>query len=439
MAKVPDQMERVVNLCKRRGFVFPSSDIYGGFRSTWDYGPLGVLLKRNVKEAWWRSMVQLRDDVVGLDSAILMHPRVWEASGHVGTFSDPLVDCKQCKERFRADHIDTAKPCPKCGTRDSFTEARDFNLMFSTQVGPVADTANIAYLRPETAQGIFVNFKNVQTTSRKKPPFGIAQQGKSFRNEITPGNFIFRTREFEQMEMEFFVPPAESAKWFEYWVDHRYNWHIEHGIPSEKLIVRPHEADELSHYSTGTSDIEFEFPWGWGELEGIAQRTDFDLKQHMQFSGEDLQYFDQEANEHYVPYVIEPALGADRSTLAFLLSAYDEETLEGGDTRTVLRLHKRLAPIKIAVLPLSKKDTLVPLVDQIGQQLRPHFQIDTDVSGAIGRRYRRYDEIGTPYCVTIDFDSLDDNAVTVRERDSMEQVRIPVADVLGYFREQFEV
>ena len=439
MAKVPDQMERVVNLCKRRGFVFPSSDIYGGFRSTWDYGPLGVLLKRNVKEAWWRSMVQLRDDVVGLDSAILMHPRVWEASGHVGTFSDPLVDCKQCKERFRADHIDTAKPCPKCGTRDSFTEARDFNLMFSTQVGPVADTANIAYLRPETAQGIFVNFKNVQTTSRKKPPFGIAQQGKSFRNEITPGNFIFRTREFEQMEMEFFVPPAESAKWFEYWVDHRYNWHIEHGIPSEKLIVRPHEADELSHYSTGTSDIEFEFPWGWGELEGIAQRTDFDLKQHMQFSGEDLQYFDQEANEHYVPYVIEPALGADRSTLAFLLSAYDEETLEGGDMRTVLRLHKRLAPIKIAVLPLSKKDTLVPLVDQIGQQLRPHFQIDTDVSGAIGRRYRRYDEIGTPYCVTIDFDSLDDNAVTVRERDSMEQVRIPVADVLGYFREQFEV
>ncbi len=438
MAKAPDLMERIVNLCKRRGLVFPSSDIYGGFRSTWDYGPLGVLLKRNVKEAWWRSMVQLRDDVVGLDSSILMHPRVWEASGHIGTFSDPLVDCRSCKERFRADHIDVEAACPKCGNKGTFTEARNFNLMFKTFVGPVENDANIAYLRPETAQGIFVNFKNVLTTSRKKPPFGIAQVGKSFRNEITPGNFIFRTREFEQMEMEYFVPPAESEKWFEYWVDHRHQWYIEHGIPEDALMIRPHAADELSHYSTGTSDIEYMYPWGWGELEGIAQRTDFDLKKHTEFSGEDLVYFDQEANEKYVPFVIEPAAGADRATLAFLLSAYVEEEVNG-ETRTVLKLHKRLAPIKIAVLPLSKKDTLAPLTDAIANQLRPYFQIDTDLSGAIGRRYRRYDEIGTPFCVTVDFDSLVDKAVTVRERDTMEQVRIPVADLLGYFREQFEV
>ena len=438
MAQAPDQMERIVNLCKRRGLVFPSSDIYGGFRSTWDYGPLGVLLKRNVKEAWWRSMVQLRDDVVGLDSSILMHPRVWEASGHIGTFSDPLIDCRSCKERFRADHIDPAGPCPKCGNRDTFTEARNFNLMFKTFVGPVESDTNVAYLRPETAQGIFVNFKNVLTTSRKKPPFGIAQIGKSFRNEITPGNFIFRTREFEQMEMEYFVPPAESAKWFEYWVDFRHQWYLDLGIPADALMIRPHEADELSHYSTGTSDIEYMYPWGWGELEGIAQRTDFDLKKHTEFSGEELVYFDQEANEKYVPYVIEPAAGADRATLAFLLSAYTEEEVNG-ETRTVLKLDKRLAPIKIAVLPLSKKETLVPLTDQISKLLRPYFQIDSDLSGAIGRRYRRYDEIGTPFCVTVDFDSLDDDAVTVRERDTMDQVRIPVAELLGYFREQFEV
>ncbi len=439
MAAAPDSMERIVNLCKRRGLVFPSSDIYGGFRSTWDYGPLGVLLKRNVKEAWWRSMVQLRDDVVGLDSAILMHPRVWEASGHIGTFSDPLVDCRSCKERFRADHIDMTGPCPKCGNRGTFTEARNFNLMFKTFVGPVESDTNVAYLRPETAQGIFVNFKNVLTTSRKKPPFGIAQIGKSFRNEITPGNFIFRTREFEQMEMEYFVPPAESAHWFEYWVNTRHQWYIDLGIPQDSLLIRPHDADELSHYSTGTSDIEFMFPWGWGELEGIAQRTDFDLRKHTEFSGEDLVYFDQEANEKYVPFVIEPAAGADRTTLAFLLSAYEEEVLPNGETRTLLRLDRRLAPIKIAVLPLSKKDTLAPLTDQIATQLRPYFQIDTDVSGAIGRRYRRFDEIGTPFCVTVDFDSLDDGAVTVRERDSMEQVRMPVGDLVSYFRTQFEV
>ncbi len=437
MASAPDVMERVVNLCKRRGLVYPSSDIYGGFRSTWDYGPLGVLLKRNVKEAWWRSMVQLRDDVVGLDSAILMHPKVWEASGHVATFSDPLVDCRNCKERFRSDHLPASGACPNCGAKGSFTEARQFNLMFRTHVGPIESEASVAYLRPETAQGIFVNFKNVLTTSRKKPPFGIAQIGKSFRNEITPGNFIFRTREFEQMEMEFFVPPDESAQWFDYWVQHRYDWYVGLGIAPEQLLIRPHDADELSHYSTGTSDIEFAYPWGWGELEGIAQRTDFDLTRHAEFSGEELVYFDQESSTKYVPYVIEPAAGADRATLAFLLAAYDEEEVQG-ETRTVLRLHHRLAPIKVAVLPLSKKAELAPLTNEISTLLRPHLQIDTDLSGAIGRRYRRFDEIGTPYCVTVDFDSLDDRAVTVRERDSMEQTRVPVAELLGYLRDRFD-
>ena len=435
MAKAPELMERVVNLAKRRGLVYPSSEIYGGFRSTWDYGPLGVLLKRNVKDAWWRTMVQLRDDVVGLDSAILMHPRVWEASGHVATFTDPLVDCKVCKERFRLDQLDDPDVCPSCDSTHSLTDARNFNLMFKTHVGPLEDDANVAYLRPETAQGIFVNFKNVLTTTRKKPPFGIAQIGKSFRNEITPGNFVFRTREFEQMEMEFFVPPAESPQWFEYWVQQRYDWYRTLGIPEDQLRIRPHAADELSHYSIGTSDIEFAYPWGWGELEGIAQRTDFDLKQHAQLSGEDLSYFDQETGERYAPFVVEPAAGADRATLAFLLAAYDEDEVNG-ETRTVLRLHRQLAPVKVAVLPLSKKDALVPLVEQITTTLRPRLQIDTDFSGAIGRRYRRYDEIGTPFCVTVDFDSLDDHAVTVRERDSMEQVRLPVPELLPYLEEQ---
>jgi glycyl-tRNA synthetase len=432
-----DTMDRVVNLCKRRGLVFPSSDIYGGFRSTWDYGPLGVLLKRNVKDAWWRSMVQLRDDVVGLDASILMHPKVWEASGHVATFSDPLVDCRNCKGRFREDHLPASGACPTCGAKDSFTEARQFNLMFKTYVGPVEDDANIAYLRPETAQGIFVNFKNVQTTARMKPPFGIAQVGKSFRNEITPGNFIFRTREFEQMEMEYFVPPGDGPTWFEYWVQARYQWYVEHGIPESDLLIRPHDPDELSHYSTGTSDIEYRYPWGWGELEGIAQRTDFDLTQHAKFSGEDLTYFDQDRNEHYVPHVVEPAAGADRATLAFLLSAYDEEEVNG-ETRTVLRLHRRLAPIKVAVLPLSKNERLQPLATQIAASLRPHLMIDTDASGAIGRRYRRQDEVGTPFCVTVDFDSLDDAAVTVRERDSMTQERVPIADLVAHLRAQFD-
>ncbi|HEV7688901.1 MAG TPA: glycine--tRNA ligase, partial [Acidimicrobiia bacterium] len=322
-------MDRIVNLAKRRGFVFPSSEIYGGFRSTWDYGPLGVLLKRNVKEAWWRAMVQNRDDVVGLDAAILMAPKVWEASGHVATFTDPLVDCKNCKERFREDQLPASGACPNCGAKDSFTDARNFNLMFKTYVGPVEDDASVAFLRPETAQGIFVNFASVQTTSRKKPPFGIAQIGKAFRNEITPGNFTFRTREFEQMELEYFVPPDEGQKWFEYWCEERMRWYLDHGIPSDMLKLRQHDPDELSHYSTGTADIEFLYPWGWGELEGIANRTDFDLTKHGEFSGKDLSYFDQENNRRYVPYVIEPSAGADRGTLAFLLAAYSEEEVRG--------------------------------------------------------------------------------------------------------------
>ncbi|MCU1458873.1 MAG: glycyl-tRNA synthetase [Actinomycetia bacterium] len=430
----PDRMDTIVNLAKRRGLVFPSSDIYGGFRSTWDYGPLGVLLKRNVKDAWWRSMVQLRDDVVGLDSAILMAPAVWEASGHLATFTDPLVDCKVCKERFRADQLPDSGACPNCGSKDSFTEARNFNLMFKTHVGPVEDEGAVAYLRPETAQGIFVNFANVLTTSRKKPPFGIAQIGKSFRNEITPGNFIFRTREFEQMEMEFFVPPDESEQWFEYWCAERYRWYTDLGMPEEMLRLRPHEESELSHYSTGTSDVEFQYPWGWGELEGIAKRTDYDLKQHAKFSGKDLSYFDQENDTRYVPYVVEPAAGADRATLAFLLAAYDEEEVKG-EKRVVLRLHHRLAPNKVAVLPLSKNERLTPRAQEIAAMVRAEYQIDYDQSGAIGRRYRRQDEVGTPYCVTVDFETLDDDAVTVRERDTMAQDRIPVTGLIAYLRD----
>lgn len=433
----PDLMDRVVNLTKRRGLIFPSSEIYGGFRSTWDYGPLGVLLKRNVKEAWWRSMVQLRDDVVGLDAAILMAPKVWEASGHVATFTDPLVDCRNCRQRFRADHLPESGACPNCGARDSFTEARQFNLMFKTYVGPVEDDASSAFLRPETAQGIFVNFKNVQTATRKKPPFGIAQVGKSFRNEITPGNFTYRTREFEQMEMEFFVPPAEGAKWFEYWVAERFRWYVEHGIPEAMLRIRPHETEELSHYSAGTSDVEFEYPWGWGELEGIANRTDYDLTQHATCSGEDLRYYDQEADEHYVPHVVEPAAGADRATLAFLLASYVEEEVRG-EKRVLLRLDRRLAPIKVAVLPLSRNEKLAPMAAEVAALLRPHLQIDVDDAGSIGKRYRRQDEVGTPFCVTIDFDSLDDRAVTVRERDTMEQERLPVDRLLVYMRERFD-
>ncbi|HEX2064558.1 MAG TPA: glycine--tRNA ligase [Acidimicrobiales bacterium] len=422
----PALMEKVVNLCKRRGFVFPSSEIYGGFRSTYDYGPLGVLMLRNVKEAWWRATVQLRDDVVGIDSAILMSPKVWEASGHLENFTDPLVDCRNCKERWRADHVEGV--CPNCGSTD-LTEARAFNMMFKTFVGPVESGANVAYFRPETAQGMFVNFANVVQTTRKKPPFGIAQMGKSFRNEITPGNFVFRTREFEQMELEYFVPPDEAEKWFEYWCDERMRWYTGLGIPVELLRLRHHDKEELSHYSAATADVEFLYPWGWGELEGIANRTDFDLTAHSRASGEKLEYFDQATGERYVPHVVEPAAGATRTMMAFLLAAYAEDEI-GGEARTVLRLHHRLAPYKVAVLPLSRNERLTPTAREVASLLRPHFMCDYDETQSIGRRYRRQDEIGTPYCVTVDFETLDDRAVTIRERDSLEQVRVPVGELL---------
>jgi glycyl-tRNA synthetase len=430
-----DLMDKVVNLTKRRGFVFPSAEIYGGFRSTYDYGPIGVLLLRNVKDAWWRSMVQLRDDVVGLDAAVLSPPAVWEASGHLTNFTDPLVDCRECKERFRLDKLDDPDVCPNCGSKGSFTEAREFNLMFKTTAGPVEGEGATAYLRPETAQGIFTNFANVLTTSRKKPPFGIAQVGKSFRNEITPQNFVFRTREFEQMEMEYFVPPDEGDQWFEYWCKERFDWYVEHGIPEADLRLRPHDADELSHYSTGTADVEYRFPWGFDELEGIANRTDYDLTQHAEHSGERLEYFDQASGDRYVPHVIEPAAGATRTMMAFLLAAYDEEEVKG-ETRTVLRLHHRLAPFKVAVLPLSKKEDLAPLSREVLGLLQPVFMCDYDVTQSIGRRYRRQDELGTPFAVTIDFDSLDDRAVTVRDRDSMEQQRIGVDDLVDHLSDR---
>ena len=433
----PDQslFDKIVNLSKRRGFVFQSAEIYGGFRSTYDYGPIGVLLLRNVKDAWWRSMVQLRTDVVGLDASILSPPAVWEASGHLKNFTDPLVDCRNCGARHRQDKLDDPDVCPTCGARGHFTEARQFNLMFKTHAGPMVDSAAEVYLRPETAQGMFVNFSNVVNTSRKKPPFGIAQIGKSFRNEITPGNFVFRTREFEQMELEFFVPPADAQQWYEYWCNTRMQWYLDHGMPPEKLRLRAHGADELSHYSSGTSDVEFLFPWGWDELEGIANRGDYDLTQHANHSGEKLDYFDQETNTRYRPYVIEPAAGATRTMMAFLLAAYDEEEVRG-ETRTVLRLHHRLAPYKVAVLPLSKKDTLVPVAQEVLGIVQPRWMCDYDETQAIGRRYRRQDELGTPYCVTIDFDTLDDRSVTVRERDSMQQDRVPIADLVAYLDER---
>jgi len=423
--------DRIVNLSKRRGFVFPSAEIYGGFRSTYDYGPVGVLMLRNVKDAWWRSMVQLRDDVVGLDAAILSPSAIWEASGHLATFTDPLVDCRNCGTRHRLDKLEDPDVCPTCGQRGTFTEPRQFNLMFKTNVGPVEDAGSVAYLRPETAQGIFVNFVNVMNASRKKPPFGIAQIGKSFRNEITPGNFVFRTREFEQMEMEFFVPPDEGAKWYEYWCQERHQWYLELGIPADMLRLRPHAADELSHYSIGTSDVEFTFPWGWDELEGIAQRTDFDLTKHSEHSGVRLDYFDQATGTRYTPYVIEPAAGATRTMMAFLMAAYDEEEVRG-ETRTVLRLHPRLAPYKVAVLPLSRKPELSGPARDLLKSLQPHFMCEYDETQAIGRRYRRQDELGTPYCVTFDFDSLHDHAVTVRDRDTMAQDRVSIADLVDH-------
>ena len=417
-------LEQIVNLCKRRGFVYPSAEIYGGFRSSYDYGPLGSLMLRNVKDAWVRSMVQQRDDVVLIDAAILGPPQVFEASGHLANFSDPLVDCTVCNRRFREDQLD-ARDCPQKMKGCTFTEARAFNLMFQTHAGPVEGEGATVYMRPETAQGMFVNFANVLQTSRKKPPFGIAQVGKSFRNEITPGNFIFRTREFEQMEMEFFVPPAESAKWYEYWCETRMQWYIDLGIPADMLRLRAHDADELSHYSSGTSDIEFKFPWGWGELEGIAQRTNFDLNRHAEFSKQKLDYFDQATNERYVPYVVEPAAGANRTMAAFLLAAYDEDVVND-EPRTVLRLHPRLAPYQVAILPLSKKDSLTPLAEKIFSTLSKRYYCDYDETQAIGRRYRRQDEIGTPYCITVDFDSLEDGQVTIRERDTTKQERVSI-------------
>ena len=434
MAEDSVTMDKIVALCKRRGFIFPSSEIYGGLGSTYDFGHYGVLLKGNVKAEWWRSMLQEHDNIVALDSAILQHPRVWEASGHLGGFSDPMVDCKTCGQRFRADDLGNAscpqKPSkiPGDGPDCELTGEREFNLMFETTVGPVKDSGSVAYLRPETAQGIFINFKNVLQFSRKSPPFGIAQVGKSFRNEITPGNFIFRTREFEQMEMEFFVPPAQAAEWFGYWTAERERWYTALGIRPDHLRLRAHEAEELSHYSSGTSDIEYLFPIGWSELEGVADRGDFDLSRHAEFSGEKLEYFDQGSGERYVPHVIEPAAGADRATLAFLVDAYDEEEVEG-ETRTVLRLHPRLAPVKVAVLPLVRKDGQPELAQELFSSLRPLMQAEYDEGGSIGKRYRRQDEIGTPWCVTVDHRSLEDRTVTVRDRDSLSQDRVPVDEV----------
>ena len=429
-ATTPDLLEKVTNLAKRRGFIFPSAEIYGGFRSTYDYGPLGVNMLRNVKEAWWRSMVQMRSDIVGLDAAILGPPAIWAASGHLETFTDPLVDCKKCRERWREDKIDGV--CPNCGSTE-FTEPRAFNLMFKTQAGPVEGEGATAYLRPETAQGIFTNFANVLATVRKKPPFGIAQIGKSFRNEITPQNFVFRTREFEQMEMEYFVPPADADEWYRYWIKTRLDWYLDLGIPNEQLRLHEHAQEDLSHYSRGTTDVEFAFPWGWDELEGVANRGDYDLTQHAKASGVALDYFDQATNERYTPYVIEPAAGATRAMMAFLMAAYHEDVVEG-ESRTVLRLDWRLAPYQVAVLPLSKKSELEDVSREVLGLLQPHFMCDYDVTQSIGRRYRRQDEVGTPYCVTVDFDTLTDRAVTVRDRDTTEQVRVAIPELLATLR-----
>ncbi len=451
---VEKSMEKVVALAKHRGFVYPGSEIYGGLANTWDYGPLGVELKNNIKKAWWKKFIQENTLNVGVDCAILMNTSVWEASGHVGGFSDPLMDCRECRERFRADkliedYIKESKgeqitvdgwsnekmeefiksnsiPCPTCAKHD-FTEIRQFNLMFKTFQGVTENSKNIVYLRPETAQGIFVNFKNVQRTSRKKIPFGIGQIGKSFRNEITPGNFTFRTREFEQMELEFFCKPGTDLDWFDYWKSFCISWLKDLGMKEESMRIRDHSPEELSHYSKATTDIEYMFPFGWGELWGIADRTDFDLTQHQNHSGEDMTYFEQESGDKYVPYCIEPSLGADRVTLAYLCEAYDEETLENGEDRTVLRFHPALSPVKAAILPLSKK--LAPKAEEIYKNLSKLFYCQYDDAGNIGRRYRRQDEIGTPFCITYDFESENDNSVTVRFRDSMEQERVKIEEL----------
>lgn len=456
-------MEKIVGLAKNRGFVYPGSEIYGGLANTWDYGPIGVELKNNVKRAWWKKFIQESPFNVGVDCAILMNPQTWVASGHVGGFSDPLMDCKECKERFRSDKIIEAfmkekgmpevsvdgwsnekmkqfvdehqVPCPSCGAHN-FTDIRQFNLMFKTFQGVTENAKNTVYLRPETAQGIFVNFKNVQRTTRKKLPFGIGQIGKSFRNEITPGNFTFRTREFEQMELEFFCKPGTDLEWFEYWRKYCRNWLKDLGIQDENIRLRDHEKEELSHYSAATTDIEYLFPFGWGELWGVADRTDFDLKCHQTTSGEDMTYFDQGENKKYIPYCIEPSLGADRMTLAFLCDAYDEEEVGENDVRTVLRFHPAIAPVKAAVLPLSKK--LSDKAAEVHAEIAKHFYCDFDESGSIGKRYRRQDEIGTPFCITYDFDSVENNTVTVRDRDTMEQVRIPINELVNYLKEKCE-
>ena len=451
-------MEKIVTLCKNRGFVYPGSEIYGGLSNSWDYGPLGVEFKNNVKRAWWQKFVQENPYNVGLDSAILMNPQVWVASGHVGGFSDPLMDCKDCKTRHRADKLiedtgvnpagwsfeemsDYIKEhnicCPNCGSCN-FTDIRKFNLMFKTFQGVTEDAKNELYLRPETAQGIFVNFPNIQRTTRRKVPFGVCQIGKSFRNEITPGNFIFRTREFEQMELEFFCKPGTELEWFAYWKDYCKKWLLSLGIREEDLRLRDHEKEELSHYSNATTDFEFMFPFGWGELWGVASRTDFDLTQHQNTSGKNLEYFDQEANEKYLPYVVEPSLGADRVALAFLCEAYDEEVVdaEKNDTRVVMHFHPALAPMKAAVLPLSKK--LSEQATEVYTMLSKKFMVDYDDAGSIGKRYRRQDEIGTPFCITHDFDSVEDGCVTVRDRDTMEQVRLPIADLVNYIEEKVQ-
>ncbi|MEK6276582.1 MAG: glycine--tRNA ligase [Actinomycetota bacterium] len=441
----PDEvsMDEIVALCKRRGFVFPTSEIYGGLGSTYDYGHYGVLLRNNVKNEWWRAMVHDRDDIVALDSAILQHPRTWEASGHLEGFTDPLVDCRTCKLRFRSDKVEDAqcgkKPSKHPGETDEcdLTEARQFNLMFETHVGPVSDDASVAYLRPETAQGIFVNFKNVLQFARRKPPFGIAQIGKSFRNEITTGNFVFRTREFEQMEMEYFVPPDEAEKWHEYWMAERMRWYTDLGIRPNLLMLREHGPEELSHYSSATSDIEYLFPMGWSELEGIANRGDFDLRQHAEYSGEKLEYFDQETKERYVPHVIEPAAGVDRAMLAFMVDAYDTEEVEGRQ-RTVLRLHPRMAPVKAAVLPLVSKEGMPEKAREVYDAVRRRVPAEFDEGGSIGKRYRRQDEIGTPWGITVDGQTMEDDTVTLRDRDSLEQVRVPIEGLAEELADRLE-
>lgn len=430
-------MADLVSLSKRRGFIFQSSEIYGGLQSCWDYGPLGVELKNNIKERWWKSMTY-RDDVVGIDASIFMHPTVWKASGHVDGFNDPMIDCKQCKERYREDKIDATKPCQKCGAKDSFTEARDFNLMFNTQMGPVEDESAKVYLRPETAQGIFVNFLNVQTTMRKKLPFGIAQIGKAFRNEISPGNFIFRTREFEQMEMQYFLKPGTQQDAMEAWKETRLQWHIDNGIRPEKLRWHPHVGSELAHYADAASDIEYEFPHGFDEMEGIHSRTDFDLRQHQEFSGKKLEYLDAaDNNKKYLPFVVETSVGCDRCLLAVMADAYRLEN-EGDKEkeRTVMKFDPKLAPIKVAVLPLMKK--LEEPARKLYSEVQKHYRSEYDLAGSIGKRYRRQDEIGTPFCITVDFDTLEDNAVTIRDRDSMEQERIPLDNVINYLNDKLK-